>query len=54
MKMHVLVGIETLACMAVMFSGSRGKGTHDINFIVPLLEKAQGLFSLRSVLADKA
>jgi hypothetical protein len=54
MKMHVLVGVETLACMAVIFSGSQGKGTHDINFILPLLEKAQGLFSLRYVLADKA
>ena len=54
MKMHALVGVETLVCMAVMFSGSRGAGTHDINFILPLIEKVRGKFNLRYVLADKA
>ena len=54
MKMHALVGVETLVCMAVMFSGSRGAGTHDVNFILPLVERVRGIFALRYVLADKA
>jgi len=54
MKMHALVGVETLVCMAVMFSGSRGPDSHDHNFILPLVAKSQGLFNLRYVLADKA
>ncbi|HEX3467448.1 MAG TPA: transposase [Candidatus Elarobacter sp.] len=54
MKMHALVGVETLVCMAVMFSGSDGKGTHDVNFILPLVERVRGIFALRYVLADKA
>jgi hypothetical protein len=33
MKIHVLVGVETLVCMAVSFSGSRGQMTHDVNFL---------------------
>lgn len=54
MKMHALVGVETLVCMAVMFSGSRGGDSHDVKFILPLVEKCQGVFNLRYVLADKA
>jgi hypothetical protein len=54
MKVHALVGVETLVCMAIMLSGSRGKGTHDINFIIPLVEKVRGSFNLRYILADKA
>lgn len=54
LKMHVLVGVETLICMAVMFSGSRGAGTHDVNFILALVKKALKVCGLRYVLADKA
>jgi hypothetical protein len=54
MKMHVLVGVETLVCMGVCFSGSRGKGSHDANFLGPLVEATQDKFALRYVLADKA
>jgi hypothetical protein len=54
LKMHVLVGVETLICMAVMFSGNRGAGTHDVNFILALVKKALKVFGLRYVLADKA
>jgi len=52
--MHALVGVERLVCMAVIFSGSRGAGTHDINYLLPLVEKVRGIFHLRYVLADKA
>jgi hypothetical protein len=54
MKMHALVGVETLVCMAVAFSGSVGTGTHDINFLLPLVRKTRGLFDLHFLLADKA
>jgi hypothetical protein len=54
MKIHALVGVETLVCMAVMFSGVKGRGSHDIHFLLPLIEKVQGKFGLRFVLADKA
>jgi hypothetical protein len=54
MKMHAMVGVETMVCMAVIFSGSAGEGTHDVNFLLPLLEKVRGLFTLRYLLADKA
>jgi hypothetical protein len=53
LKMHVLVGVKTLICMAVMFSGSRGAGTHDVNFILALVKKALKVFGLRYVLADR-
>ena len=58
MKMHALVGVETLVCMAVMFSGTNSGGgrlpVHDINFVLPLIEKTKGKFSLRYLLGDKA
>jgi len=54
MKLHVIVGAESLVCMGAVFSGSRGAGTHDINFLLPLVEATQGAFNLRYVLADKA
>jgi hypothetical protein len=58
MKMHALVGVETLVCMAVMFSGTDSDNgrlpVHDINFVLPLLEKVTGNFSLRYLLGDKA
>ncbi len=58
MKMHALVGVETLVCMAVMFSGTNSDGgrlpVHDINFVLPLIEKTKGKFSLRYLLGDKA
>ena len=58
MKMHVLVGVETLICMAVMFSGTNSAGgkylVHDIKFLLPLLEKVTGKFNLRYLLGDKA
>jgi hypothetical protein len=54
MKLRALVGTETLVCMAAMFAGARGAGTHDINFILPLLEKVKNRFALRYLLADKA
>jgi hypothetical protein len=37
----VAVKSETLVCMAVNFSGSRGQMTHDVNFLLPLVESAQ-------------
>jgi hypothetical protein len=33
MKVHTLIGVETMVVMAVKFFGSRGNETHDINFI---------------------
>jgi hypothetical protein len=54
MKVHALVGVETLICMGVKFSGSRGVGSHDVNFLLPLVEMAEGVFKLRHILADKA
>jgi hypothetical protein len=54
MKMHAIVGVETMVCMAVIFSGTVGEGTHDSKFLLRLLEKTQGLFLLRYLLADKA
>ena len=58
MKLHAIVGAETLVCMAVDFSGTNsGNGqypVHDVNFILPLVEKIRGIFDLRYVLADKA
>ena len=32
----------------------RGAGTHDVNFILPLVERVRGTFALRYVLPDKA
>jgi hypothetical protein len=54
MKLHVIVGAESMVCLGVLFSGSRGAGTHDINYIFPLVEKARPACDLRYVLADKA
>ncbi len=54
MKAHVLVAVETMIVMAVEFTGSRGKGTHDSHFILPLVRTALETFPLTYVLADKA
>lgn len=54
MKCHALVGVETMAVMAVRFSGSTGTGTHDINFVRKLVTDAQEAFKLEYLLADKA
>lgn len=54
MKCHALVGVETMAVMAVRFSGSRGTTTHDINFVQELVEEALHAFDLQYLLADKA
>jgi hypothetical protein len=58
MKLHALVGVETLICMCVDFSGTNsGNGeylVHDVNFILPLVEKTRGIFNLRFIFADKA
>lgn len=54
MKCHALVGVETMVVMAVEFSGTYGKGTHDVNFIKPLVEKAIRDFPLQFLLADEA
>jgi hypothetical protein len=54
MKCHALVGVETLVVMAVEFSGSRGVGTHDINFLKPLVETGLETFPLKFLLGDKA
>jgi hypothetical protein len=51
MKIHVLVGVETLVCMAVSFSGSRGQMTHDVNFLLPLVDKVRNVFNLRYLLS---
>jgi hypothetical protein len=53
-KVHTLVGVETLVCMAARFSGSRGSGTHDVNFVLPLVEEALKIFHLEYLLGDKA
>ncbi|MHB1549615.1 MAG: transposase [Vulcanimicrobiaceae bacterium] len=54
MKCHALVGFETLAVMAVEFSGSYGEGTLDAKFLKPLVESAIQRFSLEFLLGDKA
>ena len=54
MKVHTLAGVETLVIMAARFSGSRGTGTHDINFVIPLVEEALKTFRLEFLLGDKA
>lgn len=54
MKCHALVGVESLVVMAVEFSGSRGEGTHDSNFLQPLVEAGITDFPLQYLLADKA
>lgn len=54
MKCHALVGVETLVVMAVEFSGIYGQGTHDVNFLQPLVESAIGTFPLEYLLGDKA
>jgi Transposase DDE domain len=51
---HALVGAETMVVMAVEFTGSRGVGTHDGKFVLPLVQSALGTFSLKYVLGDKA
>lgn len=56
--MHCLVGVESLICMGAIFSGTNsGNGeylVHDVNFLLRLVEKAQGTFMIRYVLAEKA
>ena len=54
MKAHLLVGAETLVCIAVDFSGTRGIGTHDSKFVLPLIDRALRVFDLHWLLADKA
>lgn len=54
MEVHALVGAETLICMAAGFSGTRGSGTHDIHFVLPLVKKSLKIFGLRYLLGDKA
>ncbi len=54
MKCHALVGVETMVVMAVAFSGSVNKGTHDINFVKPLMTEALKTFPLQFMLGDKA
>jgi hypothetical protein len=58
MKLHALVGVETLVCMAAMFSGTKSEGgkylVHDSNFMLPLVDKIREVFGLRYLLADKA
>lgn len=51
MKAHALVGVETLAVMAVEFSA---KDIHDINHFKSLLAKVPKAFALRFLLADRA
>ena len=53
MKAHTLVGVESLVVMAVEFSGTFGSGTHDGNFLKPLIEAATD-FPLEYLLGDKA
>lgn len=54
MRCHALVGVETLICMAVEFSGNRGDASADINFVEPLVEEAIKQFHLQYLLGDKA
>ncbi len=54
MKCHLLVGVETTVVMAVAFSGSKGVGSHDINFLKPLVAEACRTFPLQFLLGDKA
>lgn len=54
MKCHALVGVETQVIMAVEFSGVYGSGTHDLNFLEPLVETAITTFPLEYLLGDKA
>jgi hypothetical protein len=58
MKMHALVGAESMVCMAVLFSGTRSDGgkylVHDSNFLLPLVDRTKGIFDLRYLLGDKA
>lgn len=54
MKCHALVGVETMIVMAVEFSGSRNAGSHDINYVEPLVEHALKAFPLQFLLGDKA
>jgi len=58
MKLHAIIGAETLICLAAEFSGTNsGNGqypVHDVNFIMPLVEKTRGVFNLKYLLADKA
>ena len=55
MKGHVVIGRQTMVVMAAAFSGSRGSDlTHDLNFMLPLLDEARKFFKIDYVLADKA
>ncbi len=45
---------NTMIVMDVIFSGSRNPGSHDINFVKPLITKALETFNLGFLLGDKA
>jgi hypothetical protein len=51
MKAHTLVGVETMAILAVEFTNSN---VHDINLLKPLVAKIPKGFSIRFLLGDKA
>jgi hypothetical protein len=53
-KLHALVGVETLVCMAAEISGSIGADTHDSKFVLRLVERANKVFRLKCLLGDKA
>lgn len=53
MKAHTLIGVETMVIMGVEFSGVYGAGTHDSNFLKPLVNAATD-FPLEFLLGDKA
>lgn len=53
MRAHAVVGVETMVVMAVDFGGTRGEGTHDVNFLQPLMSEARKTFALDYLLADK-
>ncbi len=53
-KCHAVVGAQSSVVMGVMFSGTVGDSTHDINFLKPLVKYAMRTFDLKHILADKA
>jgi Transposase DDE domain len=52
-RVHALVGVETMVIMAVRFSGTRGEGTHEKNFVEELVGDALRTFDLSFFLGDK-
>jgi hypothetical protein len=52
-KAHTLIGVETMAIMAVRFSATLGEGSHDINFVEDLVGDALRTFDLKFFLGDK-